>query len=139
MRCASAVLAEAEAAIATHNKILGIKRSQFAQCENKLTELKEQKVIVITISLNIKHASFLFTWLICQEVCLFERKNQMIFKLGNIQIPLTGAAEHFDGTMMLSKNELALTNSMIQVNHIHLIDKKILPQRAIMLVTHNNL
>lgn len=62
----------------------------------------------------------------------------MIFKLGNIQIPLTGAAENFDGTMMLSKNELALTNSMIQVD---LIDnkKKTLQQRPIMLVTHNNL
>lgn len=39
----------------------------------------------------------------------------MIFKLGNIQIILTGETDNFDGTMMLSKNELALTNSMIQV------------------------
>lgn len=45
LRCAGAVLVEAEAALTTHNKILGIKRSQFAQCENKLTELREQKVI----------------------------------------------------------------------------------------------
>lgn len=40
----------------------------------------------------------------------------MIFKLGNIQIPLTGATDNFDGTIMLSKSQLALTNSMIQVN-----------------------
>lgn len=51
-----------------------------------------------------------------QEICLYERKNQMIFKLGNIQVPLTGSIADFDGTMMLSKCELALTNSMIQVN-----------------------
>lgn len=51
-----------------------------------------------------------------QEICLYERKNQMIFKLGNIQVPLTGAIADFDGTMMLSQSELALTNSMIQVN-----------------------
>lgn len=42
----------------------------------------------------------------------------MIFKLGNIQIPLTGETDNFDGTMMLSKSELALTNSMIQVNKL---------------------
>lgn len=67
----------------------------------------------------------------------------MIFKLGNIQIPLTGAANNFDGTMMLSKSELALTNSMIQVNHFKLIKnflkkkrKEILhTKREIMLVT----
>lgn len=47
---------------------------------------------------------------------MYERKNQMIFKLGNIQVPLTGSIADFDGTMMLSKCELALTNSMIQVN-----------------------
>lgn len=41
----------------------------------------------------------------------------MIFKLGSIQIPLTGETDNFDGTMMLSKNELALTNSMIQVRN----------------------
>lgn len=40
----------------------------------------------------------------------------MIFKRGNIQIPLTGEMDNFDGTMMLNKFELALTNSMIQVN-----------------------
>lgn len=56
-----------------------------------------------------------------QEVCLYERKNQMIFKLGNIQVPLTGSMADFDGTMMLSKCELALTNSMIQVN-MHRLD-----------------
>lgn len=39
----------------------------------------------------------------------------MIFKLENIQIPLTGETDNFDGTIMLNKSELALTNSMIQV------------------------
>lgn len=43
----------------------------------------------------------------------------MVFKLGKIQIPLTGETDNFDGTMMLSKTELALTNSMIQVKKIN--------------------
>lgn len=42
----------------------------------------------------------------------------MVFKLGNIQIPLNGETDNFDATMMLSKSELALTNSMIQVENI---------------------
>lgn len=50
---------------------------------------------------------------------MYERKNQMIFKLGKIQIPLTGEAENFDGTMMLSEHELDLTNSMIQVTNFY--------------------
>lgn len=39
----------------------------------------------------------------------------MIFKRGNIQIPLTGQMTDFDGTMLLSKSELAQTNTLVQV------------------------
>ncbi|XP_055325488.1 cilia- and flagella-associated protein 43 [Sitodiplosis mosellana] len=91
LRYAAVILAEAESTFASHNKILGTKRSLLTQLDNKLYELREAK-----------------------EICLSNRKNQIIFKLGNIQIPLTGEMDNFDGTCLLSKSELALTNSMIQ-------------------------
>lgn len=58
----------------------------------------------------------------------------MIFKLGKIQIPLTGEAENFDGTMMLSEHELALTNSMIQVTNFLFFY-----HRTFMLVTRHSI
>ncbi|XP_031619938.1 cilia- and flagella-associated protein 43 [Contarinia nasturtii] len=91
LRHATVILAEAESSLATNNKQLGTKRALLTQLDNKLYEVREAK-----------------------ENCVFNRKNQMVFKLGNIKIPLTGEMDNFDATTILSKSELALTNSLIQ-------------------------
>lgn len=44
VRYANALLTDAEMALTTHNKVVGLKRSSLTRCENKLLELKEQKV-----------------------------------------------------------------------------------------------
>lgn len=44
VRYAGAILTDSEMALTIHNKVVGIKRSLLTQCENKLLELKEQKV-----------------------------------------------------------------------------------------------
>lgn len=54
VRLAGIVLIEVEMALATQNKVVGLKRSLFTRCENKLLELKEQKVIpFISMSLTV--------------------------------------------------------------------------------------
>lgn len=50
-----------------------------------------------------------------QEKLLKHRKIQMLFEHGNIQIQLTGNRNDFNGTMLLTKVELAKTNAVIQV------------------------
>lgn len=44
VRYAHAMSTDAEMALTTHNKVVGLKRSSLSRCENKLLELKEQKV-----------------------------------------------------------------------------------------------
>lgn len=44
VRYAHAMSTDAEMALTTHNKVVGLKRSSLNRCENKLLELKEQKV-----------------------------------------------------------------------------------------------
>lgn len=44
VRYAHAMSTDAELALTTHNKVVGLKRSSLNRCENKLLELKEQKV-----------------------------------------------------------------------------------------------
>lgn len=39
----------------------------------------------------------------------------MMFEYGSIQTQLTGDQNDFNGTMLLSKDELAKTNAVIQV------------------------
>lgn len=45
VRQANAILNDAEMALTTHNKVVALKRSLLTRCENKLLELKEQKVL----------------------------------------------------------------------------------------------
>lgn len=45
VRHAGAILTDAEMALTTHSKVVGLKRSLLTRCENKLLELKEQKVL----------------------------------------------------------------------------------------------
>lgn len=42
----------------------------------------------------------------------------MIFKRGNVRIPLTGEVSDFEGTMLLDKTELEQTNTVKQVKCI---------------------
>lgn len=44
VRYASAMLTDAEVALTTQNKAVGLKRLSLTRCENKLLDLKEQKV-----------------------------------------------------------------------------------------------
>lgn len=45
----------------------------------------------------------------------------MLFEHGNIQIQLTGNRNDFNGTMLLTKVELAKTNVAIQVTELSLV------------------
>lgn len=53
LRHGTVVLAEAESALATCNKILGTKRTLFTQLDNKLYEVREAKVNPTKMNVNL--------------------------------------------------------------------------------------
>lgn len=88
----------------------------FTQCENKLIEIREEKVqemfVIFLFEILFTTEEFSLNF---QEKLLKLRKIQMLFEHGNIQIHLTGNPNDFNGTMLLTKVELAKKNAAVQV------------------------